>query len=156
MKENKQGAILLIVLGSLGAITSYLTFFIFKPLEGTQERIALPIGMAVSSICVIAGIILLVVISMLKNQIISKDEKETLAAITKERKQKQFREESIRNNLKCPECRRHNVEWNFDRESFCCLWRDCNWEAKEYEDPGMTKEEKKTAERLSKILIKKG
>ena len=87
---------------------------------------------------------------------VSSEEKETLAAVTKERKQEQFREESIRNSLKCPKCRRYDVEWNFDGESFCCLWRNCNWEAKEYEDPGMTKEEKKAAERLSKILIKKG
>ena len=87
---------------------------------------------------------------------VSCEEKETLTAITKERKQRQLREESIRNNLKCPKCRRYNVEWNFGRKSFCCLWKDCNWEAKEYEDPGMTEEEKKSAGRLFKILIKKG
>lgn len=156
MKENKQGAILLIVLGLLGAITSYLTFFIFKPLGGTQERIALPIGMTVSSIFVIAGIILLVVVSISNNQIISKDEKETLAGIEKERKQKQFREESIRNNLKCPKCRRYNVEWNSDRKSFCCLWKDCFWEAREYEEVRMAKEEKKAADILFNKLFRKG
>ena len=57
-------------------------------------------------------------------------------------------------SLKCPKCRRYDVEY---REGFFrCPWKDCGWKSREYKDPGMTKEEEKAADRLYKNLIKKG
>jgi len=48
--------------------------------------------------------------------------------------------------LKCPKCRRYNVEY---KEGFYrCPWRSCSWKSREYKDPGMTKKEKKAADKL--------
>jgi len=50
---------------------------------------------------------------------------------------------------KCPRCRRYDVEWDPKRKIYRCLWKDCGWASKDYQDPGMTKEEIEKANKLA-------
>jgi hypothetical protein len=55
--------------------------------------------------------------------------------------------------LKCPNCRRYDVEWDGYSGFYRCLWKSCGWRSREYKDPGMTKKEEKAAD---KLLLKLG